>query len=489
MEGERNMSHPLTRREAVKSMAGAAAWASMTGGAPMIPAGRRIEPKIGVKVPPPGPRSLALLERTRKSLGRTNYAGLYSICLGDGDGCYIQDLDGNVYLDCLAAASSNVLGYGREEVARAYFDTAMRMQHSCLVYSINEPAIRLAEALNRLVPFDVPMKTILGLSGSDSNDGAIEAVRRFTGRPGILSFRHAYHGSTGLSQAASGYPAVNAGIYPAGDVDFIKADFPVTPADADRVLRNIESVLAFGKIGGVMVECLQGDGGNLLPAEGFFPRLKEMLDAYGVLLVCDEVQSGMGRTGRWWSYLHEGIVPDLVSSGKGLSAGYAPISALTGRAEVLDALEPVQHLFTYSGHAPSAAVACKTIEIIERDGLVANARTMGDKLLAGLKDMERRYPGVVVEARGRGLQIGIEIDISKNRYAGKIFAFRMVEKGVYPGYFGDKQRVIRMHPPLILTEAQADLIVGTCHEVADEMHRGLIPAETEQKVQKYAQGW
>ena len=196
-----------------------------------------------------------------------------------------------------------------------------------------------------------------------------------------------------------------------------------------------------------------------------------MLDAYGVLLVCDEVQSGMGRTGRWWSFLHEGIVPDLVSTGKGLSARLRAHLGADGRAEVLDALEPVQHLFTYSGHAPSAAVACKTIEIVERDGLVANAKKVGDKLLAGLKDMERRYPGVVVEARGRGLQIGIEIDISKNRYAGKIFAFRMVEKGVYPGYFGDKQRVIRMHPPLILTEAQADLIVGTCHEVADEMHR------------------
>ena len=179
MEGGRNMSHPLTRREAVKSMAGAAAWASMTGRAPMIPAGRRIEPKIGVKVPPPGPRSLALLERTRKSLGRTNYAGLYSICLGDGDGCYIQDLDGNVYLDCLAAASSNILGYGRDEVARAYFDTASRMQHSCLVYSINEPAIRLAEALNRLVPFDVPKKTILGLLGLRFER------RRHRGRPPV----------------------------------------------------------------------------------------------------------------------------------------------------------------------------------------------------------------------------------------------------------------------------------------------------------------
>ena len=111
-------------------------------------------------------------------------------------------------------------------------------------------------------------------------------------------------------------------------------------------------------------------------------------------------------------------------------------------------------------------------------------KTVGGTLLAGLRDIAAKYPDVVVEARGRGLQIGVEIDISKNRYAGKIFAYRCVEKGLYPGYFGDKQRVIRMHPPLALSEAEAQIIIGTCHEVADEMHRGLIPAETEEKVQE-----
>ena len=229
MEGGRIMRHPLTRREAVKSMTGAAIWASMTGRAAMIPAGRRIEPKISVKVPPPGPRSLALLERTKKALGRTNYAGLYSICLATGDGVHVQDLDGNVYLDCLAAASSNILGYGRDEVAQAYYEEASRMQHTCLVYSANEPCVRLAESLNRLMPADCPRKTILGLTGSDSNEGAIEAARKYTGRSGIISFRQGYHGSNGLSQAASGFPAVNSGIYPSEDPDFIKIDFPERP--------------------------------------------------------------------------------------------------------------------------------------------------------------------------------------------------------------------------------------------------------------------
>jgi 4-aminobutyrate aminotransferase-like enzyme len=483
------MSHTMTRRDVVKSMTGVAMGAWLTAWPTKIRAAASIDPKINVKVSPPGPKCLALLDRTKKSLGRTNYAGLYSISHGNGSGVYIQDLDGNVYLDCLAAASSNCLGYSHDEVAQAYFDVATKMQHTCVAYSTNEQCVRLAETLNRLMPGNFQKKTLIGLAGSDSNDGAIEAARKYTGKLGMISFRHAYHGSTGLSQAASGYPALNAGIYPSTDSNFIKMDFPITANDRDRVLRNIESVLAFGQVGAVMVECIQGDGGNLMPAKDFFPQLREMLDKYGALLICDEVQSGMGRTGKWWSYMYEGIMPDMMTCAKGLSGGYAPISTLTGRAEVLDSLDPVQHLLTYTGHPPSSAVACKVIEIIERDGLIENARKVGDRLLAGLKDMEKKYPDVVVEARGRGLQLGIEINISKHRYAGKIFAFRCVEKGLYPGYFGDKQRVIRIHPPLILSESQADIIIKTCHEVADEMQRGLIPNSTEQKVYKYALGW
>jgi 4-aminobutyrate aminotransferase len=190
----------------------------------------------------------------------------------------------------------------------------------------------------------------------------------------------------------------------------------------------------------------------------------------------------------WWACDHEGIVPDITVMGKGLCAGYAPVSAVTGRSEVLDSLVPAAHLFTFSGHGPSVAAAAKVIDIIRDEKLIENARLTGARLLKGLKEAEK-YPDVVVEARGRGFMIGIEINISKDLLASKIFAYRCLEKGIYIGYIGDKQRVIRVLPPVILKEDECDEIIRVVHETAEEMHNQKVPATTIEKVQKYALGW
>jgi 4-aminobutyrate aminotransferase len=216
--------------------------------------------------------------------------------------------------------------------------------------------------------------------------------------------------------------------------------------------------------------------------------LREMLYKYKVLLIDDEIQSGMGRTGNWWACNHEDIVPDITVIGKGLSAGYAPVSCIAGRKEVLDALVPAAHLFTFSGHVPSVSVASKVIDIIKDENLIENSRQNGARLLKGLKEAEK-YPDVVVEARGRGFMIGIEINISKDPLASKIFAFRCLEKGIYFGYIGDKQRVIRVLPPLILKEEDCDVIIRIVNETAEEMHNERIPKETIEKVKKFALGW
>jgi 4-aminobutyrate aminotransferase-like enzyme len=196
----------------------------------------------------------------------------------------------------------------------------------------------------------------------------------------------------------------------------------------------------------------------------------------------------MGRTGRWWAIEHEGVVPDILVTGKGLSGGYAPISALIGRAEVLDALAPAQHVFTYTGHPPSAAVASKVLSIIQEKGIIANASQVGDRLLRNLEIIQRRFPETIVEARGRGLMIGLEIDISRDPAACKVFATRCVEKGIYVGYFGDAQQVVRIEPPLILTEAQADLVAAVIQDVAAEMSTGHIPSTTQEKVRQFGIG-
>ncbi|HUX06969.1 MAG TPA: aspartate aminotransferase family protein [Acidobacteriota bacterium] len=481
----------LNRREMMKSVAGLSVAGGMagmfTGCQPASPAPVQMKEEINVGVSPPGPKSLELLERMKKVIGRTNYVGLYGVAIADGAGAYVADLDGNVYLDCLAAATTNVLGYSHDEVAEAYFEAAKRMQNSCFPYSTNVYAVELAENLVRIAPGDFPKKALLGLSGSDSCGGSIEAMRKFTGRTALIKFENAYHGSTGLSQPASGFRSLNEGIYPPSP-DFISMPFPVTEERRDEVLSQIDSILAQGKVGAVMAEPIQGDAGILVPAEGFFPRLREMLDGYGVLLIVDEVQSGMGRSGKWWAIEHEGITPDIMVVAKGLSGGYAPISALIGRQEIIDALAPAQHLFTYTGHPPASAAATAVIRTIEKEGIAGNAGRMGDRILAGLRVVQQNHPDVLVEARGRGLMLGCEIDVSKDELAGKIFAMRCLEKGIYFGYFGDKQQVLRIEPPLIIDEGQADLIVSTVGEVAKEMQSGTIPQATIDKVRNYAIG-
>jgi len=484
------MDNKLSRREMMRGMAGLVAGLSTTKIQAYAGTDRAaVLPNlaINIKVTPPGPKSLAMLQRMQKVIGRTNYVGLYGITLNGGQGAYVTDVDGNVYLDCLAAATTNVLGYSHDEVAQVYYQVATHLQNSCFPYSPNLPAIELAEKLIRIVPGEHPKKVLLGLSGSDSCGGAIEAMRKYTGKYGLIKFNNAYHGSTGLSQQASGFRTLNVGIYPSSP-HFINIDFPVTQKQRDRVLHQIKNLLSTGSIGAVMAEPIQGDAGVRVPYEGFFPHLAELLAKSGALLIMDEVQSGMGRTGKWWAIEHEGIVPDLLVTAKGLSGGYAPISALIGRAEVLDALEPAQHLFTYTGHPPSAAAAAQVLSLIETNDLIANAERVGNRLMSQLKEIQDQFPSVIVEVRGRGLMIGVEINISKDPLACKLFATRCVEKGVYVGYFGEAQQVVRIEPPLILTDSQADVVASVLRKVASEMSKGRIPSSTKEKVHKFAIG-
>jgi len=484
------MKTGMTRRKMVSALTG------MTIGSGFVPhlfSNRALAyPKstgVDVKVSPPGPKSLALLKDVKENIARSNYCGLYSIGLNRGDGCYVEDLDGNVYLDCLTSASSTILGYSYDEVAEAHYETSLKLQHTAFPYSPNTETVALAERLIRIAPGDFSKRVIIGLSGSDSMGGAIEAARKFTGKMGVISFEMAYHGSTGLSQAASGFRALNEGVYDLDDPDFVKVDFPVTENDANRILKNIETILAFGKTAAVLVEIIQGDGGTMLAPPFFFTRLKELLDRYRVLLIDDEIQSGMGRTGRWWAIDHEGVVPDMIVAGKGLAAGYAPVSAIIGKTEILNALVPATHVFTFMGHPPTASAASKVIDIIERDRLIDNAKSTGAYLLENLAKAQKKYPDVIVEVRGKGCMIGIEINLSKRLLASKIFAYRCVEKGVYFGYIGDKQRVIRVLPPITAGRDEAKIIIDTVNATADEMSNGRIPQSTVDKVNKYAIGW
>lgn len=464
---------------------------------------------IDPNITPPGPASIDNLDQFYRYVGHSNYAGLFGITLSEGSGAYVKDLDGNRYLDCLAGASANILGYGCQEVADNYHRVATKMQHSCVPYSINEDVVHLAKILSAHFPgqsdasqqnnvvenSQAPYQSLFGLSGSDGVGGALCAMRKYTGRFGVLYFNNAYHGSTGLSQQASGFATLKSGLYPP-DVNFVALDFPVwDPNDEqgsikrrDKTLELIKRHLESGLIGGLLSEPIQGDGGVHFPCPGFFPEVKQLLSEYDALLIIDEVQSGMGRTGSLWAIEHEKVEPDIIVSAKGLSAGFAPISAAIGRTEVLNTLGSAQQIFTYSGHGPSCAAALTTLQLILRNQLVSNASIQGEKLINGLKDIQKKFPQVIKDVRGIGLMIGVEINTHGNSWAAKIFATRGVQLGIYFGFFGSENHVVRIEPPLIIDDHAVNLILHITEQVAEEMANDSIPEITYKNTMKYALG-
>lgn len=435
----------------------------------------------------PGEESQRLLKKLNSVIAKPNYSGLYGITIEKGDGCYISDADGNRFLDCLAAASTNGLGYNNKNVVLSYTIAALEMQHSCFLYSPNKYALELAEKLIDITPGDFEKRVMFGLSGSDACDGAIKATRRYTNSMGIIHFKNDYHGSTGLSMPASDFSDLNKGLFE-NDGLFIELIYPTNQDELKISLEKIEDTLKSGKAGGIIAESIQGDNGVRIPIEGFFSAISELTKKYNAVLIIDEVQSGMGRTGKWWAIEHENVVPDILVTAKGLSGGYAPVSAVIGREVILNSLGNGQHLFTYAGHAPSTAAALEVIKTIEQDELIHRNQTNGIQLLEIFFLLKTQFPEIIVDVRGKGLMIGVEINICNDDLAGKIFATRCVEKGLYVGYFGEFGQVIRVEPPYYISQKNIELIRIVFTEVLEEFNTNSIPLETIENVKKYSVG-
>jgi 4-aminobutyrate aminotransferase-like enzyme len=344
----------------------------------------------------------------------------------------------------------------------------------------------MAENLIRITPGDFPKKALIGLCGSKSCEDAIEVIWKYTRKNTIIVFEHAYHGATWLTKTISGFnPPKAEEFFP---LYFFSVSYPTTPQQRDEVLILIEKEIAKGAIGGVFIEPILADAGVYIPCEGFIPALSELLKKYGVILAADETQSGMGRTGKWWCIEHERVIPDMIIIGKSLAGGYAPISALVGRADIIDSIDTGKQIGTFIGHPPSSAAALETIRLIEEQNLIRNADMIGKIILNRLKELVEQFPDILVGARGRGLLIGLEISIAGNRQACKVFAYRCLEKGIYFGYYGIYQHVLRIAPPLTITIRDAEIITDVIREVAIEFSTGAIPKSTIEKVDKYSIG-
>lgn len=435
----------------------------------------------------PGGRTVDLIERDRRLIADAGKIRFFPFAPVGGSGSRLVDADGRSWLDFTAGWAVSNTGYGDPAIRAAVEAELARGSYSGLVSAVVEPAVELAEQLVELIPIRGPAKVWFGHSGSDANEALARLVRRATGRPRILSFLGAYHGTTDGAAALSGH-TVQAR-YATGDAgskvpypDAYRPAFDADPVENERgALRALEDALATTcparETAAVLIEPIQADGGILTPSPAFLQGIQAICRREGILLAVDEVKVGMGRTGDWTAHHATGVIPDLVILGKALGGGL-PLSAIVGPADILD-VEPSLALFTTAGNALSCTAGLTAIRSSEERGLLANALRVGDRLAAGLRVLGERHP-LVGDVRGRGLVLGVELvedraSRAAARSATAKVCFRAAELGLAVFFVGMHSNVLEVAPPLCLTEAEADEGIAILDRALADVAAGAVP--------------
>ena len=414
----------------------------------------------------PGPKARAILERDRAVVAHA-YGRAADFVMSHGRGSEVWDVDGNRFLDFVSGIAVNSTGHSHPHVVRAIQEQAEKFLHISSDF-YHEKWVELSEKLDEIAPFDEPAMTFLGNSGTEAVEGAIKAARYHTGRQRFIGFLGAFHGRTqGSLNFTASKVTQRRGFAPYGDVTHIP--FPneyrqwlaKQPGDedyGDTVINYLEQVIFKTvvpptDVAGVLVEPIQGEGGYVVAPKNFFPRLRELCDKYGILLIADEVQSGMGRTGRWWAIEHWGVEPDIICTAKGIASGM-PLGGFVGKKSVMT-MPTGAHGNTYGGNPLACAAALATIEVLENGGL-RNAEVQGDYLLSQLRSLAERHPSMG-DVRGIGLMAGVEF--VKNRVTREMapdLRNRVEEIAFEHGLLlmGCGINSMRVIPPLIVTHEE-----------------------------------
>jgi acetylornithine/N-succinyldiaminopimelate aminotransferase len=404
----------------------------------------------------PGPKSQAMRAREDQHLapGAQGYPLLAGVAIDHSSGTLVTDVDGNSYLDFIGGIAVAATGHCHPAVVAAIANQAGTLIHASNLYGI-EPQRELAR---RLAPKAGPdFRAFFCNSGAEANEAAIKLARKWghengVGQGTIVTAHNSFHGRTLATLAATAQPKYQKGFEP------LPSGFKYVAFDDVEAL---EAALT-PDVTAVLLEPIQGEGGVKVPAMGYLRRVRELCDRAGVLLILDEVQTGCGRTGRFFAFEHEGIRPDIVTLAKALGSG-VPIGACLARAAVADAFQPGSHGSTFGGNPLSSAAALATLDVIEGERLAERASEVGQHLVLELEALRALDPRIK-EIRGRGLLIGIE-------FADPI-AKELVKAMLPLGILGNatSEHVLRLAPPLILTEKQADAYAG-----ALKLALGLAP--------------
>jgi 4-aminobutyrate aminotransferase len=389
----------------------------------------------------PGPRARAHIEFdhawTSPSLPRA-----YPIVPVRGEGCSIEDIDGNVFLDFTAGIAVNSTGHAHPRVSAAIAKQAAELIHFSASDFYLPIYAQAAEKLARIAPMRGPNRVFIGNSGAEAVEAGLKLARYHTRRPNIVAFLGAFHGRTmgalSLTASKAKYHAhfgpLLPGVY----------HVPFGSAGLDELEQRVfRRLMPADEFAAVIVEPIQGEGGYVVPDAAFFPRLREICDRHGILLIADEVQSGAGRTGKMWAIEHFGVEPDILLTAKGIASGM-PIGAMIARADVMS-WTTGSHGSTYGGNPVALAALMETIALLE-EGLIANAAERGDQGLRGLRPLLEHHPDLVRDVRGKGLMIGVQFDSGDTAEAVQMQAFG---RGLLVLEAGDD--CVRMSPPLVVT--------------------------------------
>ena len=429
----------------------------------------------------PGPKAQAIIERDARVVS-PSYTRDYPLVIARGEGAFVEDVDGNVFLDCTAGIAVTSTGHSHPDVVAAIVEQAGRFLHMSGTDFYYEPQVRLGEELSAIAPMPGPHKTFFGNSGTEAIEASIKLARHHTKRQNLIAFLGSFHGrSMGSLSLTSSKPTQRKGFFPLVPGVFhvpyancYRCPVSATPETcAAECLRFLEEQTLFhlvspDEVAAIVVEPIQGEGGYIIPPKVFHERLRELTSRHGMLLVVDEVQSGMGRTGKWFAIEHAGVEPDMVATAKGIASGL-PLGVVIARSALMS-WPPGAHASTFGGNPVACAAALATIKLI-RERLMQNAADVGAHLLAAVKGLMDKH-AIIGDVRGRGLMIGIELVRDRQtKERATTERDRVVRECFNRGLLvlGAGQNAVRLSPPLVLTKEQADTAV----RILDEALSGL----------------
>jgi 4-aminobutyrate aminotransferase/(S)-3-amino-2-methylpropionate transaminase len=411
----------------------------------------------------PGPVSRELLERRQRSVARGLSHVLPVFVTAAGGGVLI-DADGNSLIDFSSGIAVTSVGNSAELVVTRVTEQVTHFTHSCFMVVPYEGYVEVCESLNRITPGRHDKRSALFNSGAEAVENAVKIARHATGRQAVVVFDHAYHGRTNLtmSMTAKNMPYKD-GFGPfAGEVYRVPMAYPFRwpggparcAAEAlDVITGLIHAQVGENRVAALIIEPILGEGGFIVPPDGFLPGLADFCREYGIVFIADEIQSGFCRTGDWFACDHEAVVPDLVTTAKGIAGGL-PLAGVTGRAEIMDSVHPGGLGGTFGGNPVACAAALGAIETMTKEDLPAAARRIGEVMLPRLRKLAERHP-VIGDVRGRGAMIAIELvkpgTIEPDAAAASKLARACHADGLIVLTCGTYGNVLRFLPPLVIS--------------------------------------